>query len=160
MKRSLDGFSGLDSSPPHRYVPMFPPSAFANPLLSNEAPHHPAWSTARIPATVVKARRLDQCSLFAMICWTFSPVVHSYLPFLSLSLHCAVTTEHSPCFFTPLYLCLGSYPSCIVFISFPHCFPYTFQLLPRRILSFSYLCRSSSLFLCVSSVATYQVSSS
>lgn len=105
MKRSLDGFSGLDSSPPHRYVPMFPPSAFANPLLSNEAPHHPAWSTARIPATVVKARRLDQCSLFAMICWTFSPVVHSYLPFLSLSLHCAVTTEHSPCFFhSPLSL--------------------------------------------------------
>lgn len=88
------------------------------------------------PVTVVKARRLDQCFLFAMtICWTiaFYSVAHSYLPF---SLHCAVTLK-------PLTMSFSIFPRFIpslhYFTSFRHCF-LNYVLATRLALL---ICRSS-----------------
>jgi hypothetical protein len=167
MKCPLDVFYESNSSPPRRHVPMLSPSTSTCPSLSNDIPHHPAWSSVRVSVTVVKGSRLDQCSPLAMICWTlspFSPIVHSYLPFLSLSLHCAVTTRRLyhvlPLL---LYICRISYPLCIVFTSFHQCFPYTFQSLSLSLAPHYIDFLSLSLIFlsfCLVKVETYQVSSS
>jgi len=95
-------------------------------------PHHSTSSSRRVSVTVVKESSSRSMFSLVMICWTFSPlypIVHSYLPFLSLSLsvclHCALTSNPSP-MFSFLYLPRSIPSPCITLNSFPQCFPYSF----------------------------------
>jgi len=121
-------------------------------LLSNDTPHH---SLLVVGMGTCHRRqgvgRLDQCSLFAMICWTLSLAfllcrAFIFTPSFSLSLHCAVTLNF-PTMFSLSLLYLPSFiPSRIILTSFRKCFPN--HILPLslsgRIIPVSYLCRSSS----------------
>ena len=68
-------------------------------------------------------RRLDQCSPFAMICWTL-PCRAFIFPFSSFALCCYL----DPCL--PPFISTRFIPSLHYFTSFPQCFPYTFRSLP------------------------------
>jgi hypothetical protein len=127
-------------STPHRLVTMFlcfpppyPPVAVE--WLPPSPPPRRKYGYL-LPSS--RNSQLDQCCLFAMICWTialFYPV-HPYLP--CPSSHCAAALTFFPMSF--FYIYPVSYPSpCIILTSFRHCF-----LNHTRIISVFHLCRSSS----------------
>jgi len=132
MNYRLDAFNYIGSLVP--YVSMF-----FLPIITPGRQHwHLSLSSRRC--------RLDQCSLFAMICWTLT----SFFFFFTLScnrinpypLHCAVYpwATMSFLYFTPFHTRLAS-----LFASFRHCFlNHTFQSPSPRIISLPYLCRPSS----------------
>jgi len=141
--------------PPRRYVSMLLSSTSTCPLPSNDIPHLPAWSSVLVPVTVVKES--SNRSMF-FFCYDMSDSIalstlsrfHIY-PFsfslsLSLSLHCAVTLKPPYHVFpTSLYIHPFSYPSLHHSYRLSSMFSLTHSSfsLSRRIISVSYLCRSS-----------------
>jgi len=91
----------------------------------------------------LRSRRLDQCSLFAMICWTFSTfhpcrAFHIFYPFFCLCI-VLLLLQTSPLLHVFLLIFYPvSYPSspCITLISFPQCFPYSFRPSPVALYRF------------------------
>ena len=147
---------------PRQYVSMFFLSTSNRLLLSNDTPHHPAWSSVRVPVTVVKERWIrsmfSSCYDMSDNLSPFYPSPHSFYPLFS---HLCIVLPPStslPCFPFLLYFLCFNPPLCIVLSAFVNVILYTSPplSLARRIGFLSQPLIFSLLFVLVQ-VETYQV---
>jgi len=138
---------------PRQYVSMFFLSTSIRLLLSNDTPHHPAWSSVRVPVTVVKERSIrsmfSSCYDMSDTVSPFYPSPHSFYPLVSRLCIVLLPSTSLPCLPFPFIFFLFHSPSASFYrlssmLSFTH---------PRlaRVASVSYLSRSSFRFFSPSS---------
>jgi len=120
---------------PRQYVfHVFP--LHIHPLVAVERhPHHPAWSSVRVPVTVVKEWSIrsmfSSCYDMSDILSPFYPIVHSFYPLLSRLCIVLLPPTSLPCFPFLLYLACFTPLSASFLSAFVNVILYTFLAFSR-----------------------------